>query len=160
MHLFAAPDDPDAFEFNVSITAFAIGERFNEPLPLDPGLLQTRPNLYRGRPYPSDSIDFPVVVRRVNRAPMIFMDVDHFSVTQLQDDVNLYGVTIADPDGRMHDEVDVEVSVESDSGGGVVAFAGTQGRHSNIIARNSNMGLPPSDLVRHGQHFSGVLTCR
>ena len=128
MHLFAAPDDPDVFEFNVSIQAFAIGERFNEPLPLDPGLIHARPGLHHGKPYPSDSIDFPVVIRRVNRAPLIFVDVDHYSATQMQDDVNLYGVSVIDPDARAQDEFEVVISVESDSGGGAVAFAGTQGQ--------------------------------
>ena len=147
MHLFAAPDDPDVFEFNVSIQAFAIGERFNEPLPLDPGLIHARPGLHHGKPYPSDSIDFPVVIRRVNRAPLIFVDVDHYSATQMQDDVNLYGVSVIDPDARAQDEFEVVISVESDSGGGAVAFAGTQGqgeRELEFVRSSFSVSLFPS----------------
>jgi len=146
VHLFAAPDDPDVFEFNVSIQAFAIGERFNEPLPLDPGLIHARPGLYRGKPYPSDSIDFPVVIRRVNRAPLIFMDVDHYSVTQMQDDVNLYGVSVIDPDARAQDEFEVVISVESDSGGGAVSFAGTQGTYVQKRMTLAELNVELQDL--------------
>lgn len=78
--IFAGPEDPDIFEFNISITAYALGQRFNEPLPFNPGTPGARPE-----GFPSDMIQFPVVVRRVNRRPFFFVDVPHFSVSQMQD---------------------------------------------------------------------------
>ena len=50
-----------------------------------------------------------------------------FCLALSQDDVRLYGVTVADPDARQNDDMEVEILVDSDSWGGAVAFAGERG---------------------------------
>lgn len=101
--------------FNVSIQAYALGERFNDPLPSLSALAS----------YPSHRVNFDVEVRRMNRPPLFFLDRPSFSVTQLQEDVILDGISVADPDAREEDLFEVFLEVE---GPGGVAFNGEQGR--------------------------------
>jgi len=151
--IFAGPEDPDIFEFNISITAYALGQRFNEPLPFNPGTPGARPE-----GFPSDMIEFPVVVRRVNRRPFFFVDVPHFSVSQMQDDVRLYGVTVADPDARQNDDMEVEILVDSDSWGGAVAFAGERGTRiqRRMKLRELNRALQELTFVFEDANWFGV----
>ena len=104
-----------SIRFNVSIQAYALGERFNDPWP----------SLAMLASYPSDLLHFDVEVRRMNRPPLFFLDRPSFSVTQLQGEVILDGMSVADPDAREEDLFELLLEVE---GPGGVAFNGEQGR--------------------------------
>lgn len=119
-HLFDNAYDPHTFQFNVSITAYALGEIFNEPW---------HPNLLTSMDvaYPSDMLEFTVEVRRINRPPLFFVDRPSFSVTQLQDDVVLPGVVVAEPDVRREDLLEIVIWADLEADVGMVSFGGQQG---------------------------------
>eukprot|EP00930_Biecheleria_cincta_P038907 TRINITY_DN26756_c0_g3_i1.p1 TRINITY_DN26756_c0_g3~~TRINITY_DN26756_c0_g3_i1.p1 ORF type:complete len:2437 (+),score=322.57 TRINITY_DN26756_c0_g3_i1:864-7313(+) len=177
-YAFANADDPDEFQFDVDITAYALGQMFNEPLPLQPGLLGTYPTPHHsdlgcagaaanhcsrtphhaGKSYPSDLLSFPVVFRRVNRAPELLVDVPYFTATQLQPDVHLRGVTISDPDARIDDELEVRLSVDQNSGGGALAFSGLRGKtvSKRMTLRELNEDLQDLRFIFQDAQWFGV----
>ncbi|CAK9082964.1 unnamed protein product [Durusdinium trenchii] len=151
--LFEDAYDAHTFEFNVTVTAIALGERFNEPWPITPG-----PGMrHDARAFPSDQVDFSVVVRRMNRPPLLFIDRPAFSVTQLQADVILYGVTVADPDIRSDDLLELVVSAEED-GPGDLAFAGLRGKRLQRRMRleELNQALQELTFIFDNANWFGV----
>jgi len=132
-----APGEADTFAFEVSVTVLALGQTFNEPLP--------RSLDY----YPRDNLTFPVLVRRVNRAPNIFVDEPSFSSSQLYPTVGMQGLYIGDVDAHESDMMEVSLEVDSDSGGGVVSFVGVQDTHIT-------MQMPMATLNRELQGLQFV----
>lgn len=154
--LFENAYDPHIFEFNVTLTAYALGEIFNEPWP--PSLLTSGGMDEIDLPYPSDQLEFAVEVRRMNRPPLFFVDRPSFSVTQLQDHVLLYGVTVAEPDVRREDLLEVVVQADTEADVGMVSFGGQQGmrlRHEMTL-QELNQALQGLTFVFKDSHWFGV----
>jgi len=135
--LFGTAYDPDIFNFDVFIEVVTFGQLFNEPLPHDLS------------PYPTDTTEFSVTYRRVNRAPNIFVHTSHFSSSQLNPTLLLPGISVADPDARDDAMFEVKLTVDPDTAGGALSFAGVQ--HVSIT---KNMTL--TSLNRYLQDLTFV----
>lgn len=113
-NIFRTADDPDTFSFEVSLTAVALGQTFADAVPVDVTQL------------PRDDIQFPVIFRRVNKAPSLFVDLSYFLASQLDPAVAMPGIAMEDGDARSTDEVEVTLEVNPDSAGGAIVFAGVE----------------------------------
>ena len=78
-HVFATADDPDEVPFNVTLTAWNLGQRFNEPLPTSLAS------------YPNHSTEFSASFVRVNSEPRLFVESSHFTASQDEAFVGLPG---------------------------------------------------------------------
>lgn len=114
-YLFASPEAADMLNVEVAVTARSLGQLFGGFFPEDLSA------------YPGDSVSFSVAFLRLNRAPLIFTAASHFSASQLEAEVAMPGISVADGDMLADDVVEVSFEVASSFGGGALVFNETEG---------------------------------
>eukprot|EP00928_Gymnodinium_smaydae_P023470 TRINITY_DN19360_c0_g2_i2.p1 TRINITY_DN19360_c0_g2~~TRINITY_DN19360_c0_g2_i2.p1 ORF type:complete len:3287 (+),score=657.11 TRINITY_DN19360_c0_g2_i2:538-9861(+) len=136
-YLFATPTSADQYDSTVNVTVRAIGQRFGEDPPSPEELLA----------FPASTVSFRVVFKRINRAPLIFVDTAHVSATQRHKDVAIPGISVSDPDMIPEEPMEVTFEVDADERGGYAGALVFNGSESVKLVRRLPLAALRQELM-------------